>query len=101
MNYAELFRVTLPETALEIAALLVLVVDLGLLRKAALNVRAVAAMLGVRGCGAAILAMPFRAGGLRFGVGTAGCCWRRAGCGRGADWDPGSDGVDASAADRF
>ncbi len=29
MNYADLFRVTLPETALEIAALLVLVVDLG------------------------------------------------------------------------
>ena len=29
MNYADLFRVTLPETALEVAALLVLVVDLG------------------------------------------------------------------------
>ncbi len=27
MNYADLFRATLPETALEIAALLVLVVD--------------------------------------------------------------------------
>ena len=37
MNYADLFRATLPETALEIAALLVLVVDLGLLRKAALQ----------------------------------------------------------------
>jgi NADH-quinone oxidoreductase subunit N len=35
MNYADLFRVTLPETVLEIAALLVLIVDLGLLRKAA------------------------------------------------------------------
>ena len=35
MNYAALFRATLPETALEIAALLVLVVDLGFLRKAA------------------------------------------------------------------
>ena len=55
MNYADLFRVTLPETALEIAALLVLVVDLGLLRKAALNVRAgVAALLGVAGCAAAL-----------------------------------------------
>ena len=37
MNYADLFRVTLPETALEVAALLVLVVDLGFLRKAALK----------------------------------------------------------------
>ena len=36
MNYADLFRVTLPETALEIAALVVLVVDLGFLRKACL-----------------------------------------------------------------
>ena len=55
MNYADLFRVTLPETALEIAALLVLVVDLGLLRKAALKARvAVAALLGVAGCGAAV-----------------------------------------------
>jgi NADH-quinone oxidoreductase subunit N len=54
MNYADLFRATLPETALEVAALLVLVVDLGLLRKAALKVRvAVAALLGVAGCGAA------------------------------------------------
>ena len=33
MNYADLFRVTLPETILEIAALLVLIVDLGFLRK--------------------------------------------------------------------
>ena len=46
-----LFRATLPETALEIAALLVLVVDLGFLRKAALETRiAVAALLGVAGC---------------------------------------------------
>jgi NADH-quinone oxidoreductase subunit N len=55
MNYADLFRVTLPETALEIAALLVLIVDLGFLRKASLNVRAgVAACIGVAGCGAAL-----------------------------------------------
>jgi NADH-quinone oxidoreductase subunit N len=55
MNYADLFRATLPETALEVAALLVLVVDLGLLRKAALKARvAVAALLGVAGCGAAL-----------------------------------------------
>ncbi len=33
MNYADLFRATLPETALEFAALFVLVVDLGFLRK--------------------------------------------------------------------
>ena len=58
MNYADLFRVTLPETALEIAALMVLVVDLGFLRKAALKVRvAVAALLGVAGCGAALWAL--------------------------------------------
>jgi NADH-quinone oxidoreductase subunit N len=58
MNYANLFRVTLPETALEIAALLVLAVDLGFLKKVALKVRAaVAALLGVAGCGAAIWAV--------------------------------------------
>ena len=61
MNYADLFRVTLPETALEVAALLVLVVDLGFLRKAALKTRvAVAALLGVVGCGAAILALQYQ-----------------------------------------
>jgi NADH-quinone oxidoreductase subunit N len=65
MNYADLFRVTLPETALEIAALLVLVVDLGFPRKAALKVRvAVAALLGVAGCGAALWAV-----GLQLGFG--------------------------------
>jgi NADH-quinone oxidoreductase subunit N len=63
MNYADLFRVTLPETALEIAALVVLVVDLAFLRKAALKVRtAVAALLGVAGCGAAYLALEFSKG---------------------------------------
>ena len=51
MNYANLFRVMLPETALEIAALLVLVVDLAFLRKAALNTRAaIATLLGIAGC---------------------------------------------------
>jgi NADH-quinone oxidoreductase subunit N len=50
MNYADLFRVTLPETALEIAALLVLVVDLGFLRKAALQTREMGAtLIGVSG----------------------------------------------------
>jgi NADH-quinone oxidoreductase subunit N len=71
MNYAELFRLTLPETALEIAALLVLMVDLGLLRKAALPVRsAVAAMLGVIGCGAAILVMPIQTQGGLYAAGS-------------------------------
>jgi NADH-quinone oxidoreductase subunit N len=58
MNYTDLFRVTLPETVLEVAALLVLIVDLGLLRKAAVKVRlGVAVALGVAGCGAALWAM--------------------------------------------
>ena len=63
MNYADLFRVTLPETALEVAALIVLVVDLAFLRKAALKVRVtVAALLGVAGCGAALWALQCSAG---------------------------------------
>jgi NADH-quinone oxidoreductase subunit N len=68
MNYADLFRVTLPETALDIAALLVLVVDLGFLRKAAMQTRVVSVvLLGVIGCGAALVAMPFQAfGGLTY-----------------------------------
>ncbi len=66
MNYAELFRITLPETVLEITALLVLVVDLGLLRKAALHVRlSAAALLGVIGCGVALVTIPaYLPGGL-------------------------------------
>jgi NADH-quinone oxidoreductase subunit N len=68
MNFADLFRVTLPETVLEIAALLVLVVDLGLLRKAANGVRvSVAALVGVVGCGAALVTIPLQAhGGLSY-----------------------------------
>lgn len=63
MNYADLFRVTLPETVLEVAALLVLVVDLGFLRKAALQTREmIAAILGVIGCGAAVAMLPLQAG---------------------------------------
>ncbi len=58
MNYIDLFRATLPETALEIAALLVLIVDLGFLRKAARTTRiAVAALLGVAGCLTALWAV--------------------------------------------
>ena len=69
MNYADLFRVTLPETALEVAALLVLVVDLAFANKAALKVRvAVAALLGVLGCCAALALLPCAgSGGFRFG----------------------------------
>jgi len=68
MNYADLFRVTLPETALEIAALLVLVVDLGFLRRAALQTRVMSAvLLGVIGCGAALIVLPVQAfGGLSY-----------------------------------
>ena len=59
MSYADLFLVTLPETALELAALLVLVVDLGLLRRAKPAMRvSVAAFLGVVGCGLALGMMP-------------------------------------------
>ncbi|MGC9158175.1 MAG: NADH-quinone oxidoreductase subunit N [Terracidiphilus sp.] len=68
MNYADLFRVTLPETVLEAAALVVLLVDLGLLRGAAQQVRrAVAALVGVAGCGAAYGALQFEGrAGLSF-----------------------------------
>ncbi|HEY2471933.1 MAG TPA: NADH-quinone oxidoreductase subunit N [Terracidiphilus sp.] len=63
MNYADLFRVTLPETVLEVAASLVLVVDLGFLRRAALQTREmVAAIFGVLGCGAAVAMLPLQAG---------------------------------------
>ena len=63
MNYAELFRVTLPETVLEIAAVLVLVTDLAFLRKAALKARvAAAALLGIAGCLVAWWAMGFSGG---------------------------------------
>jgi NADH-quinone oxidoreductase subunit N len=74
MNYADLFRVTLPETVLEIAVLLVLVVDLGFLRKAALNVRlAAAAALGVAGCVVSLAAVQLEGvSWLRFGAGGDG-----------------------------
>jgi NADH-quinone oxidoreductase subunit N len=51
MNYADLFRATLPQTVLEITALLVLIADLGFLRKASFKTRVVnASFLGVAGC---------------------------------------------------
>ncbi len=72
MNYLDLFLATLPETVLEIAVLLVLVVDLGLLRHAARGTRVtVAAVLGVLGCGLSLLAIPLQPrGGFSYaGVG--------------------------------
>ena len=105
MNYADLFRVTLPETALEVAALVVLVVDLGFLRKAALKMRvAVAALLGVAGCGAALWALQLQGNdwftlfsdSIGSGLLVAGSL--REGC---ADRNSCPDGVDALVADRF
>jgi NADH-quinone oxidoreductase subunit N len=59
MNYAALFRAMLPETDLELAALMVLIVDLGFLRRAANATRiATAAVIGVAGCAAALWAIP-------------------------------------------
>jgi proton-translocating NADH-quinone oxidoreductase, chain N len=72
MNYADLFRVTLPETVLEVTALLVLVIDLGFVRKATLQLRlAVAAIVGILGCGAAIWSMSMQgSAGLTYGAGS-------------------------------
>jgi NADH-quinone oxidoreductase subunit N len=68
MNYADLLRVTLPETALEVTALIVLIVDLGVLRGRTLRLRVVAAvLLGMFGCGVALMTIPLQAqGGLNF-----------------------------------
>ena len=62
MNFAELFRVTLPETVLEITALIVLIVDLGFVRQAAFKTRVItASLLGVAGCAAALNALCLQA----------------------------------------
>jgi NADH-quinone oxidoreductase subunit N len=62
LNYTALFRATLPETALEVAAVLVLFIDLAFLRRAAEKMRTgVAAWLGIAGCIAGIWAV-FAAG---------------------------------------
>jgi NADH-quinone oxidoreductase subunit N len=56
MNYGNLFAITLPETILEVVSLLVLIVDLGWLRKSVQASRmAVACVLGVTGCILAVL----------------------------------------------
>jgi NADH-quinone oxidoreductase subunit N len=66
MNYADLFRATLPETVLEAAALLLLFIDLGFLRRAALRTRIVVATLaGIAGCVAALVAIPLGHFGLQ------------------------------------
>ena len=71
MNFADLFRVTLPETALEIAALVVLAVDLGILRRAALAARvSAAALVGILGCWMALLAVPHHTQGALLFAGT-------------------------------
>src|SRR4051812_4359462 len=75
MNYAQLFYATFPETVLEMAALVVLVVDLAFLRRAELRVRALSAsLLGVLGCVAALGAQGWSAGSKGiwgFGFGDA------------------------------
>ena len=64
MNYADLLRMTMPETALEVAALLVLFVDLGFLRKSNQRMRiAASATMGILGCGVALMAIPVQAQG--------------------------------------
>ena len=56
MNYGNLFAITLPETILEVVSLLVLIVDLGWLRKSVQSTRmAAACVLGVLGCALAML----------------------------------------------
>jgi NADH-quinone oxidoreductase subunit N len=68
MNYADLFRATLPETVLEIVALLVLIADLGFLRKASLKTRVLnASFLGVAGCLVAVWGV-YVAGNAGFSV---------------------------------
>jgi NADH-quinone oxidoreductase subunit N len=73
MNYADLFRVTLPETVLEVAAILALIVDLGFLRKAGQQLRlSVAAIVGIAGCGIAIWSLSVQGNaGLTYGAGNA------------------------------
>jgi NADH-quinone oxidoreductase subunit N len=56
ISYGDLFTITLPETILEVVSLLILIVDLGWLRKSAQSVRmATANVLGVLGCVSAIV----------------------------------------------
>jgi NADH-quinone oxidoreductase subunit N len=72
VNYSDLLSITVPETIIEIVSLVVLVVDLGWLRKSAQSTRmGVACILGVLGCVGALLwlfahptAAPFADGAL-------------------------------------
>jgi NADH-quinone oxidoreductase subunit N len=55
IDYGQLFTATVPETILEVVSLLILIVDIGLLRKSARATRmAVACLLGVVGCGLSV-----------------------------------------------
>src|ERR1700744_693635 len=68
-NYTALFHAALPETALEIAAVLVLFVDLAFLRRAAGKARvAAAAWLGILGCAVGVWAV-YAAGTSGFSAG--------------------------------
>ncbi|MGA2352408.1 MAG: NADH-quinone oxidoreductase subunit N [Terracidiphilus sp.] len=70
MNYERLFHATLPETLLELAALLVLLVDLGFLRKASLKTRIVSSVvIGAGGCLFAVLVL-LRNGAEAFPLGN-------------------------------
>jgi NADH-quinone oxidoreductase subunit N len=67
VNYIDLLRVTLPETVLEATALIVLIFDLGVVRGRSLRLRVAAAgVLGLIGCGLALMTIPLQArGGLK------------------------------------
>jgi NADH-quinone oxidoreductase subunit N len=55
VNYWSLFQLTLPETILEIVSIVILIVDLGLLRKSTQSFRmAAATILGIAGCATSI-----------------------------------------------
>lgn len=70
LDYAVLFHATLPETALETAAVAVLFVDLAFLRRAGEKARAaVAAWLGIAGCAAGVWAV-YAAGRSGFSAGS-------------------------------
>ena len=74
MNYADLFRVTLPETVLEIAALLVLVVDLGISAQG--RTASSCGRGGAAGCGrCAVAAWAFSATGGPPCTPETNCCW--------------------------
>jgi NADH-quinone oxidoreductase subunit N len=71
VNYSNLFTITLPETILEVVSLVVLIVDLAWLRKAAQATRmATACGLGVAGAVAAILLLLMHTDSMSFAGGA-------------------------------